>query len=120
MVSSVIPDLSFSQLVSQAASQSLSHVNQSFFAALQLINNKLPWNIYSPQTPLHLAAITKQPHALDCLLRAGANPRLRDRHGNTVVHIACTYGDGACLKALLNHSAPKSVLNLQNYQGKCF
>ncbi|KAM7449939.1 Nuclear factorNF-kappa-B p105 subunit [Porites harrisoni] len=69
------------------------------------------------QTPLHLAAITKQPHALDCLLRAGANPRLRDRHGNTVVHIACTYGDGACLKALLNHSAPKTVLNLQNYQG---
>lgn len=69
------------------------------------------------QTPLHLAAITKQPHALDCLLRAGANPRLRDRHGNTVVHIVCTYGDGACLKALLNHSTPKTVLNLQNYQG---
>lgn len=70
------------------------------------------------QTPLHLAVITKQPRALDCLIKAGANPRLRDRHGNTAVHIACSYGDATCLKALLHYDVSKMVLNWQNYQGK--
>lgn len=69
------------------------------------------------QTPLHLAAITKQPRVLDFLIKAGANPRLRDRHGNTAVHTACAYGDGVCLKALLNYNVAKTVLNWQNYQG---
>ena len=70
------------------------------------------------QTPLHLAVITKQPRALDCLIKAGANPRLRDRHGNTAVHIACSYGDATSLKALLHYDVSKMVLNWQNYQGK--
>ena len=77
-----------------------------------------PFDACSPQTPLHLAAITKQPHAVDSLIKAGANPRLRDRHGNTAVHIACAYGDAACLKALLKYNVAKIALNWQNYQGR--
>lgn len=69
------------------------------------------------QTPLHLAAITKQPRMLECLLRARANARSRDRHGNTAVHIACMHGDAMCLKAMLNFNMTKTVLNWQNYQG---
>lgn len=69
------------------------------------------------QTPLHLAAITKQPRMLECLLRARANARSRDRHGNTAVHIACMHGDAMCLKAMLNFNVTKTVLNWQNYQG---
>ena len=75
--------------------------------------------VFSPQSPLHLAAITKQPRMLDCLLRASANVRSRDRHGNTAVHIACMHGDAVCLKALMNFNVSKTVLNWQNYQGKC-
>lgn len=71
-----------------------------------------------PQTPLHLAAITKQPRMLECLLRARANARSRDRHGNTAVHIACMHGDAMCLKAMLNFNVTKTVLNWQNYQGE--
>ena len=73
--------------------------------------------VFSLQSPLHLAAITKQPRMLDCLLRASANVRSRDRHGNTAVHIACMHGDAVCLKALLNFNVSKTVLNWQNYQG---
>lgn len=74
--------------------------------------------VLSPQTPLHLAAITKQPRMLECLLRARANARSRDRHGNTAVHIACMHGDAMCLKAMLNFNVTKTVLNWQNYQGE--
>ena len=70
------------------------------------------------QTPLHLAAITKQPRALDSLLRARADVRSRDRHGNTAVHIVSAHGDAVCLRVLLNYSETKAVLNEQNYQGE--
>uniref|UniRef100_W8BRG3 NF-kappa-B inhibitor cactus n=2 Tax=Ceratitis capitata TaxID=7213 RepID=W8BRG3_CERCA len=52
------------------------------------------------QTPLHLAALTKQRKILRMLLLAGAEPTLRDRHGNTSLHLACMSGDEQCVNAL--------------------
>ncbi|XP_017475833.1 PREDICTED: NF-kappa-B inhibitor cactus [Rhagoletis zephyria] len=52
------------------------------------------------QTPLHLAAQTKQRRILRMLLLAGAEPNIRDRHGNTPLHLACMSGDEQCVSAL--------------------
>ncbi|XP_054741534.1 NF-kappa-B inhibitor cactus-like [Anastrepha obliqua] len=56
-------------------------------------------NDYS-QTPLHLAALTKQRRILRMLLLAGAEPTIRDRRGNTALHLACMSGDEQCVSAL--------------------
>ena len=76
------------------------------------------------QTPLHLAAITKQPHTIEMLLKAKADPTLRDRHGNTAAHVACSHGDVASLKVLVNREIRRErgalpELNIQNYNGNC-
>uniref|UniRef100_A0A1B0G1K9 Uncharacterized protein n=1 Tax=Glossina morsitans morsitans TaxID=37546 RepID=A0A1B0G1K9_GLOMM len=44
------------------------------------------------QTPLHLAALTAQPKILRMLLIAGAEPTIRNRNGNTALHLACISG----------------------------
>ena len=55
------------------------------------------------QTPLHLAALTGDAELVRHLLVAGADPSLRDRHGNTALHIACERADRA---AVLNLTEP--------------
>ncbi|XP_068143646.1 NF-kappa-B inhibitor cactus [Drosophila tropicalis] len=52
------------------------------------------------QTPLHLAALTAQPNILRMLLLAGAEPTVRDRHGNTALHLSCIAGEKQCVRAL--------------------
>ncbi|KAH8403195.1 hypothetical protein KR222_007271, partial [Zaprionus bogoriensis] len=52
------------------------------------------------QTPLHLAALTAQPTILRMLLLAGAEPTVRDRHGNTALHLSCIAGEKQCVRAL--------------------
>lgn len=52
------------------------------------------------QTSLHLAVIYGQPKILRMLLIAGADPTVRDRHGNTPLHLACIAGDIQCVRAL--------------------
>ena len=53
------------------------------------------------QTPLHLAAITNQPEVVKQLLVAGAEVDLRDREGNTALHIACREGYHKVVQCLL-------------------
>ncbi|KAK3739735.1 hypothetical protein QZH41_016183 [Actinostola sp. cb2023] len=76
---------------------------------------------YLRQTPLHLASITKQPLAAECLLRGNANASLCDRHGNTPVHTACSHGDVGCLRVLLDRRLRKETefpeIHWQNYDG---
>nr|WCL52336.1 NF-kappa-B inhibitor cactus [Gryllodes sigillatus] len=52
------------------------------------------------QTPLHLGVLTHQPKIVRRLLVAGASVDMRDRNGNTPLHMACHLGDLDCVKAL--------------------
>ncbi|KAI9582331.1 NF-kappa-B inhibitor cactus-like [Glossina fuscipes] len=89
------------------------------------------------QAPLHLAALTKRPNILRMLLLAGADPTVRDRRGNTALHLACRSGVVECVDSLIkpfykdeieeashqyehrNFSIPLSQdLDLRNYNGE--
>ncbi|XP_073827649.1 NF-kappa-B inhibitor cactus [Musca autumnalis] len=52
------------------------------------------------QTPLHLATLIANPKIIRMLLIAGAEPTIRDRHGNTALHLACMSGEEQCVRAL--------------------
>ncbi|KAM9323765.1 nuclear factor NF-kappa-B p100 subunit [Gastrophryne carolinensis] len=69
------------------------------------------------QTPLHLAVITKQYHTVANLLRAGADPTILDRCGNSVLHLAVQAGDETMLQVLLEFSESKNLLNMPDYHG---
>ncbi|KAJ7327088.1 hypothetical protein JRQ81_016847 [Phrynocephalus forsythii] len=69
------------------------------------------------QTPLHLAAITKQAEVVKALLRAGADVSLLDRHGNSVMHLAAKHGDEKVLKVLLNHKEASLIKDLPDGEG---
>ena len=60
-------------------------------------------NIYNNmfQTALHVAASTNNVTIVRRLIVAGANVTLKDRHGNTALHIACNRGYLEVAKALL-------------------
>jgi len=61
---------------------------------LEIPNKKL-------QTPLHLAVLTNQAPLVRRLVVGGASVLLRDRFGNTPLHLACRDGALDCAKALL-------------------
>lgn len=76
------------------------------------------------QTPLHLAVITNQAHAVDLLIRAGADTTLVDRNGYTPAHLAVLYERTECLKNLLKYlrqgvssKEPFPELNFRCYDG---
>ncbi|KAG2463035.1 NFKB2 factor, partial [Polypterus senegalus] len=71
------------------------------------------------QTPLHLAVITRQHKVVEFLLKAGADPTLLDRFGNSVLHLAAPMGDEQMLSILLSHLKHQNVnlLNSPDYSG---
>ncbi|XP_053398887.1 NF-kappa-B inhibitor epsilon-like [Mercenaria mercenaria] len=82
------------------------------------------------QTPLHLAAITNQPEVTKELVAAGAEVELRDREGNTALHIACREGFQRIVECLLepvqatrcNDNSPRNQkipqdFSIRNYEG---
>ena len=52
------------------------------------------------QTPLHLAVLTNQPRVVRKLIVWGADLEVRDRHGNTALHLACQRGFEVCIRCL--------------------
>lgn len=52
------------------------------------------------QTTLHLAVLTGQARVVRRLVLAGASPSIRDRNGNTPLHLACERGELECVKEL--------------------
>lgn len=70
----------------------------------------------TPQTPLHLAVITKQEAVVEDLLRAGADLSLLDRLGNSVLHLAAKEGHEKILGILLKHK--KAALLIDNPNGE--
>ncbi|XP_058150858.1 nuclear factor NF-kappa-B p105 subunit isoform X3 [Dasypus novemcinctus] len=69
------------------------------------------------QTPLHLAVITKQEEMVEDLLRAGADPSLLDRLGNSVLHLAAKEGHDRILSILLKHKKATLLINQPNGEG---
>lgn len=69
------------------------------------------------QTPLHLAVITKQANMVNILLRAGADPAVLDRHGQTALHLCCEYQLLDCLSVLLSCSPSSPCLEVRNFEG---
>ncbi|KAM4708392.1 nuclear factor NF-kappa-B p105 subunit [Discoglossus pictus] len=70
------------------------------------------------QTPLHLAVITRQADTVQEILKAGGDPLLLDRHGNSVLHLACKEGDATTLSILLRHPKTSKIINLPNGDGQ--
>ncbi|XP_072261734.1 nuclear factor NF-kappa-B p105 subunit isoform X2 [Pyxicephalus adspersus] len=69
------------------------------------------------QTPLHLAVITRQSDVVEEILKAGGDPLMLDRNGNSVLHLACKEGDATTLGILLKHQKITEIVNLPNNDG---
>ena len=95
---------------------------------LDIQNNEL-------YAPLHIAVLVNQPRMVRRLVVAGATTNIRDREGNTPLHLAAKRGFKECAVALLspistdelreanintgaNPSNLHSVLDLTNYNGE--
>lgn len=63
------------------------------------------------QTVLHLAVVLKLPHIVRRLVAKGAKVDLRDRNGNTPLHIACKNADYDCVLALTTPLEEREVQN---------
>lgn len=73
--------------------------------------------MFPSQTPLHLALIVGNFPAVEVLLREGASVLLRDRHGNTALHLALKYPSLPCLQlVLMNRLAPR-VIDAADFDG---
>ena len=69
------------------------------------------------QTPLHLSALTRQTTIVRRLIISGATVDLRDRHGNTALHIACAQSDLDTVYQILAPISEKEkmIANVVNY-----
>jgi len=56
-------------------------------------------------TPLHFAAISFQPDAIEKLLNSGADVHAKDNDDLTPLHMACRFGNMEAVESLLNHGA---------------
>lgn len=65
------------------------------------------------QTPLHLATLTRQPNLVRRLIISGSTVDLRDRHGNTALHIACAQSDYSSVRQLLAPIEDKEIISAQ-------
>ena len=67
------------------------------------------------QTGLHLAVLTNQPLIARKLLIHGAALDIRDRQGNTPLHLACRDGLLDCAVALTRKLKRKETTEVKNY-----
>lgn len=69
------------------------------------------------QTPLHLALIVGNEPAVEVLLREGASVLLRDRNGNTALHLALKYPSLGCLRLVLAHRLAPRIVDVPDFDG---
>lgn len=69
------------------------------------------------QTPLHLALIVGNEPAVEVLLREGASVLLRDRNGNTALHLALKYPSLGCLRLVLAHRLAPRIADVPDFDG---
>jgi ankyrin repeat protein len=101
---------------------------ESVLQLLDVIQSPKCLDIYNDltQTPLHLAAITRQHRIVEKLIDCGASIDLVDRNGQTCVHLACQRGDLKTLEAIFKRRPRhldlqeklQEVLEMKNFEGK--
>jgi ankyrin repeat protein len=67
------------------------------------------------QTALHLAVITDQPNIVRLLVICGASTNLRDRRGNTALHLACLRGRARCVEEMTRPVNSEEYCQLMEY-----
>jgi len=67
------------------------------------------------QTALHLAVITDQPAVVRLLVNCGASRDVRDRHGNSALHLACSRGLVQCIIEMMREFLPEERVQLEQY-----
>ncbi|GFS60633.1 b-cell lymphoma 3 protein [Trichonephila clavipes] len=73
---------------------------------------------YLRQTPFHLAVMLGNVAIVKLLMRCGSSVTLKDRNGNTVIHLAVKSGTNKdVLGLILSHSDAKDILNALDHEG---
>ena len=113
-------------------------VHEQASHAVKVIDSCPSWSLLNiqndlGQTALHLAVLTNQPELVRKLLVHGAALDIRDRHGNTPLHLACKQGAEECAIKLTRRVQHHETLrvcypvpfqripqpaDLQNYDGE--
>jgi ankyrin only family protein len=65
------------------------------------------------QSPLHVASLTAQSRVVRQLVVAGATVDLRNKFGNTALHVACENGDLEVAKSILKPISPCEIVEAQ-------
>jgi len=68
------------------------------------------------QTALHLAVITDQPAIVRLLVNSGASVDIRDRQGNTALHVACSRGLIRCIIEMMKQFTEEECQQIQQYR----
>mmetsp|Transcript_14441 Transcript_14441/g.20171 ORF Transcript_14441/g.20171 Transcript_14441/m.20171 type:complete len:246 (+) Transcript_14441:73-810(+) len=63
---------------------------------------------------LHIACALNEDKLSEALLTQGADPEVRDRHGNTPFHYAMAFGHNACIQVLRSAEVDEGVTNVFN------
>ncbi|XP_054714051.1 B-cell lymphoma 3 protein homolog [Uloborus diversus] len=75
-------------------------------------------NNYLRQTPLHLAVMIGNPEIVNFLINHGASVCLRDRNGNSVIHLAVkANASEEILSLILSHPQAKKILDIMDHEG---
>jgi len=72
-------------------------------------------NFVFRQTALHLAVVTDQPAVVRLLVNCGASRDIRDRHGNTALHLACSRGLTRCIVEMMREFTMEEHTELEHY-----
>lgn len=73
------------------------------------------------ETPLTIAVMANRPEMVELLISAGANVYVRNKTGDTILHLACQRGFKEVVDIVLNHIGAsierKKFIELANYDG---
>lgn len=73
---------------------------------------------YLRQTPFHLAVMLGNVAIVKLLMKCGSSVTLKDRNGNSVIHLAVKSGTNKeVLGLILSHPDAKNILNALDYEG---